>query len=147
MMIEQEWPYNLPIWRSSHKAVSPDGKYTAEIDPANERGMGNPSDGILKISNGQKFEECSPCFLWSSDSKFLVVPQFVTRYIIFGKQRILLINVEEKIVYASKDYSCYIQPKSFEDGLLVATHEPYEKPETLSWNITPDLNGWTRQNS
>ncbi len=46
-MNDPQWPYNLPIWRRFYRAISPDGRFIAQIDPAYEVSMGNPTGGIL----------------------------------------------------------------------------------------------------
>lgn len=90
-----EFPYNLPIWRSSYRAESPDKKYIAEIDPAYEVSMGNPTFGTLELSNGLSLPKCSPSFIWSDDSIYLAVPQFTSNWLWgVGKQRLLIIDVD-----------------------------------------------------
>ena len=96
-----DFPYNLPIWRDSYKAVSPNRKYTAEIDPAVEVSMGNPKIGTLKLSSGLSIPNCNPSFVWSDDSRYLAVPHYFMWCILFRRQRILVIDVEERRVYAS----------------------------------------------
>lgn len=66
---QQPWPYNLPIWRRSHRAVSPDGRIVAEIAQADEVSMGNPTMGRLLLSTGLEVPRCRPSFIWSVDSR------------------------------------------------------------------------------
>src|SRR5688572_16175234 len=93
-MSEQKWPYNLPIWRDAYRAVSPDGRLVARIDPAVEVSMGNPKTGILCVSNGLHIERCNPSFVWSDDSKYLAVPQFFEKLLVCRRQRLLVIAFE-----------------------------------------------------
>ena len=53
-MSQQQWPYNLPIWRSSDRAASPDGKLVAQINPATEISMGNPTYQLLQDAPRQR---------------------------------------------------------------------------------------------
>jgi len=71
--------YNLPIWRSSHRATSPDGRHVAWIDPAYEVSMGNPTAGTFCLSTGLQLQRCNPSFLWSDDSRYIAVPRFFNR--------------------------------------------------------------------
>src|SRR5436190_23130627 len=101
-MSERAWPYNLPIWRRFHRAVSPDGKLVAQIDPAWEVSMSNPTSGILCVSNGLHIPRCNPSFIWSDDSRFLAVPHYFNQFGLIRRQRLLVIWFEKRSVYASK---------------------------------------------
>lgn len=83
------WPYNLPIWRSFYRATSPDGRRVAQIDPALEMGMSNPTSGLLCVTSGPHIERCSPSFVWSDDSRYLAVPQFSG---FLGRARLLVVS-------------------------------------------------------
>jgi hypothetical protein len=74
-MLDEPFPYNLPIWRRSHVAVSPDGLLTATLY-GREVSMGNPTIGTLNLSNGIGIANCNPSFVWSEDSRYLAVPPF-----------------------------------------------------------------------
>ena len=126
-MKELPWPYNLPIWRSLYRAASPDGKRVAQIDPAVEVSMGNPTSGLLCVTGGPHIEKCNPSFVWSDDSRYLAVPQY---FGFFGRQRVLILSFEEKRVYASKETAWYFQPESFSGGQLVVTITPFRSPRT-----------------
>ena len=138
-MTDPQWPYNLPIWRGAHRAVSPDGRLVAEIDPAYEVSMGNPTYGTLRLSTGLKLERCNPSFLWSSDSRYLAVPQFFDRFGIFRRQRLLVIDARDQTVFASPDFTYYFQPESFSDGRLVVTKNPFKSAQQIAWAIPADL--------
>ena len=137
--MNQPSPYDLPIFRRAHRAKSPDGRWKAEIDPAFEVSMGNPTRGTLKLSSGHKLERCNPSFLWSDDSRFLAVPRFFNRFGLFRRQRLLVVDVQEGRVYASRETACYFQPDSFSDGDLVITKEPFRAGKRLLWRIPNEL--------
>src|SRR5689334_21827942 len=118
-MSESNWPYNLLIWRRFYRAVSPDGNLVAQIDPAYEVSMGNPTSGILCVSKGLHIERCNPSFVWSENSRFLAVPQYFNKLGVFRRQRLLVIAFEEHRVYASNISAWYYQPESFAAGQLV----------------------------
>ena len=86
--MNNEHPYNLPIWRRYHRALSPDGRHVAQIDPAYEISMGNPTSGMLCIGGGPHVDRCNPSFLWSDDSCYLAVSQFFERFVVFRRQRL-----------------------------------------------------------
>lgn len=138
-MTDQEWPYNLPIFRIAHRAASPDGRFQAEIDPASEVGMSDPTSGTLRLSTGLQLERCNPSFLWSSDSRYLAVPQFFYRLGLFRRQRLLVIDVQGRTVFAAPDFTYYFQPESFSDGRLVVIRNPAASPRQVMWSIPADL--------
>jgi hypothetical protein len=143
-MTAEQWPYSLPIWRRAHRAVSPDGQHVAEIDPACEVSMGNPTYGTLRLSAGLELEKCNPGFLWSSDSRYLAVAQFFNRFGLFRRQRLLIVVVHDRTVLASPDFTYYFQPASFSDGRLVVTKNPFRSPEEVVWSVPADLDHFTR---
>jgi hypothetical protein len=138
-MVERNWPYNLPIWRWSFRASSPDGRYIAEINPAWEVSMGNPTYGTLCMSVGLHLERCNPSFLWSNDSRYLAVPQFYLRFGLFRRQHLLLVDVKERRVFASAKKAYYFQPESFTGGQLVVTKNPFGRSKKFSWQIPEDI--------
>lgn len=137
MMTEEPWPYNLPIFRRSCCAHSPDGHRTAQINPATEKGMSNPTSGTLCVTGGPHVENCNPSFIWSDDSRYLVVPQF---HGVFKRQRILIVAFELKRIYMSNQKERYFQPESFSQGQLVVRLNPASKSTRLiSFTIPSDL--------
>ena len=135
-MTEAEWPYNLPIWRRFYRAQSPDGKHVAQIDPAYELTMGNPTWGILCISSGPHIERSNPSFVWSDDSCYLAVPQF---YGFFRRQRLLIVAFEEKRVFASIERVRHFQPESFSQGQLLVKINPSGSARVMTFNIPSEL--------
>ncbi len=147
-MTEEPWPYNLPIFRRSYCAQSPDGHRTAQVDPATEKGMSSPTSGTLCVTGGPHIEGCNPSFIWSDDSRYLAVPQF---HGFFGRQRILVVAFELKSIFASNQRERYFQPESFSQGQLVVTINPASKstrlttfkiPADFSMQFSPLLRVW-----
>jgi hypothetical protein len=131
-----KWPYNLPIWRRFHRALSPDGQRVALIDPAYEQGMGNPTAGLLCVTGGPHMQRCNPSFVWSDDSRYLAVPQF---HGFLDRQRILIVALEEKCVFASKERAGYFQPESFLAGQLIVTVNPSRSARVMTFDIPSEL--------
>lgn len=138
-MNDPGWPYNLPIWRRFHRAGSPDGRLIAQIDPAYEVSMGNPTSGILCISSGLHIERCNPSFIWSDDSRYLAVPQYFEKFGLVRRQRILLIAFDQRRVYASKTSTAYFQPESFSGGRLVVAVNPFASDRKIEFAIPADV--------
>ena len=136
-MTEEPWPYNLPIFRRSHCAQSPDGHRMARVDPAIEKGMSNPTSGTLCVTGDPHIEDCNPSFIWSDDSRYLVVPQF---HGFFGRQRILIVAFESKRIYVSNQREWYFQPESFSQGQLVVRICPaFKSTRLMNFKIPSDL--------
>lgn len=136
-MTEYPWPYNLPIWRSFYRATSPDGRRVAQIDPASEMGMSNPTSGLLCVTGGLHMERCSPSFVWSDDSRYLAVPQYSP---FLQRARLLIISFEEKCVFASKVRVWYFQPESFSSGQLLVKIAPHRSTtRVITFNIPAEF--------
>ncbi len=135
----EPWPYNLPIFRRTHRALSPDGAEVAEIRNAWEVSMSNPTRGTLELSSGLYLEGCNPSFIWSDDSRFLAVPRYFLRFGLFRRQRMAIIDAPARRVFLSPEAAFYFQPQSFNDGILVATAEPVRKPKQVQWQLPEDL--------
>lgn len=97
--------------------------------------MSNPTVGTLRLSLGLVIEDCNPSFVWSDDSRYLAVPQFVRRLLFFRKQRMLIVNVEERSVTASVSTAYYFQPETFSGGLLTVVREPFASAVQQSWQF------------
>jgi len=139
-MIEEKYPYNLPIWRRSHRQESPNRDMVAEINPAYEVSMSNPTIGTLEISCGITLPNCNPSFIWSDDSRYLAVPHFFYWRFLFRKQRLVIIDVLKRVGYASRKHTWYFQPKSFNNGKLIVTVEPFRSANDIEWLIPQDIN-------
>ena len=130
-----------PLWRSRLRAESPDHRFVAEINPAWEMSMGSPTWGTLCVSAGLHLDHCSPVFLWSADSRFLVVPRFVREFWRGRRQHLLVVDVVERWIYSSASMAPYLQPESFVDGTLTVIRNPHRRPSRLSWQIPGAFSG------
>jgi hypothetical protein len=137
--MSEPWPYNLPIFRRAHRAESPDGTVVAEIDPAYEVSMSNPTRGTLTLSTGLRLDGCNPSFVWSNDSRYLAVPRYFVRLGLFRRQRMAIVDVSARRVFVSPETAFYFQPESFRGGVLIATREPTRKAAQVRWLIPDDL--------
>ena len=133
---QSQMPNDGTRWRRFYRAQSPDGRRIAQIDPAVEVGMGNPTSGTLCITGGPHIERCNPSFIWSDDSLYLAVPQF---HGFFGRQRLLIVAFDEKRVFASKEREWYFQPESFSAGQLLVKINPSRTTRVTTFNIPSDL--------
>jgi len=140
----QPYPYDQPVWRSAHKAVSPDGGSVAEIARAVEHSMGNPTLGTLRLSSGLTLERCSPSFLWSADSRYLAVAQLDRVFGLFFAVRLLIVDTQDRSVLASRRFRTWLQPESFTDGLLQVTADLTSQPRELRWRIPAELGSFRR---
>jgi hypothetical protein len=100
--------------------------------------MGNPTSGTLCLSVGLHLDRCNPSFLWSQDSRYLVVPQFFQR---FGlrRQRLLIVAIQERYVLASTESAHYFQPESFTESQLIVVKNPFRSARYLQFAIPDDL--------
>ncbi|WP_146462586.1 hypothetical protein [Rubripirellula tenax] len=80
--------------------------------------MSNPTVGTLKMTTGLEVPRCSPAFLWSDDSRYLAVPQWIRRLGLFLRQRLLIVDANAEKVFASRFTYWLIDPKNFCDGRL-----------------------------
>lgn len=135
-MNEQPWPYNLPIWRRYYQSTSPDGRLVARIDPAYEVSMGNPTSGMLCISNGLHISRCNPSFVWSDNSRFLAVPQYSGW---FRRQHLLVIDFNSQRIHTSKMTTWYFQPETFIGGVLDVFINPFHSKRKVEFKIPSDL--------
>jgi len=137
--VSRLWPYSLPIFRRTNRAVSPDGKVVAAIDSAHEVSMGNPTRGTLVLSTGLRLDGCNPSFVWSDDSRYLAVPRYVAYLGLFRRQRMAIVDVLTERVFLSAETTVCFQPESFSEGVLIATREPTRRPSQVSWRIPDEL--------
>jgi hypothetical protein len=111
-------PYDLPPWRSSHRAVAPNSLVVAAIAEAFEHSMGNPTVGTLRISDGFELPNCNPAFIWSDDSKYLAVPQWHRCFGLFLRQRLVIVDIETRTVHGSRFTAWLLKPRTFDCGRL-----------------------------
>ena len=112
----------------------------AQIDPAWEVSMSNPTSGTLCVSNGLHLARCNPSFVWSDDSRFLAVPQFFSWFGFFRRQRLLVIWFDKHRVYASRETAWYFQPETFAGGRLVVTINPTsQRKRQVEFHVPDEL--------
>ena len=146
MMTAEYWPYNLPIFRRSHRAESADGAIVADMTSAVEVGMSNPTSGTLRLSTGLTIPDCNPSFIWSDDSRYLAVPQWCARMGLLRGQRLLIVEPASGQTFVSRWVWGFLQPESFERGELVVLRNPTRRvPERLAWRVPDGLEGFTRR--
>ncbi len=141
MTREDQLRETSPLWRSHFRAESPDHTFVAEINPAWEVSMGGPTQGTLCLSAGLHLDHCSPVFLWSEDSRFLVVPQFVPTFWRGLRQQLLVVDVVGRWIYRSVRMAPYLQPESFVKGRLTVIRNPHRRPTPRSWQIPEAFSG------
>ena len=128
-MTEKSYPYNLPPWRRQFSLPAPDGQNTATIHEAWELTMSGPTFGKLFIGNEFRIKNCSPTFTWSSDSRYLAVPQWCGIW--RRRQRILVLDIIGKKIYESRRKFNFLIFDGFEDGVFLVTDSPLKKEKKL----------------
>jgi hypothetical protein len=111
----------------------------AEIDPAYEVSMSNPTRGTLRLSTGLRLDGCNPSFIWSDDSRYLAVPWYFLRWHVFRRQRMAVVDLIGRRVVVSPETAFYFQPESFCAGVLTATREPAQRGDRVCWRVPEDL--------
>ncbi|HEX8196084.1 MAG TPA: hypothetical protein VF571_07850 [Pyrinomonadaceae bacterium] len=119
-------------WTDSLYSTSPDGQFIATIDDAWEVGMGAPTSGILKLSNGMTFQRCNPSAVWSDDSKFLAVPEWTKERM----QRLLVISMEQASVGYAPDIFRVLELHSFSRGKIKGIDSPIHKPREIEIDLS-----------
>jgi hypothetical protein len=128
-------PYDMPLFRSAHRAVSPSGLQRAWIAQASESSMGNPSLGTLEVSDGLVLEQCNPSFLWSDCSRYLAVLQ-VPRTGMFFAAHVVIVDTKMRAIWRSERYRCWLQPESFVGGALLATRHFKQNGKLEQWRVS-----------
>src|ERR1700674_2290580 len=118
-------------WTDSVSLTSPDGKFTAGIDDAQEVRMGAPTFGTLKISNGMSYESCNPSIVWSDDSKYLAVPQWTHQ----NDQRLLVISLEKHAARYVSGLFQVLELHSFVNGKIKGLDSPIYQPREIEIDV------------
>jgi len=132
-MTEEPYPYNLPPWRRSYEATSPDGRWHARVEDAWEIFMAGPTKGILSIDDVFQIPDCSPTFVWSNDSRYLAVPQW--KYWLRKRQRLLIVDVTDRFIMASRSIYRVLILMTFSDGIICGTDSPLWKPRQIQISL------------
>jgi hypothetical protein len=72
--------------------------------------MSSPTFGTLILSDGFRLDACNPSVLWSDTSRFLAVPQWRYMFGLRLRQRLLILDTVDRLVYASKPLACFFSP-------------------------------------
>ena len=123
-------PYNQAPWRRTYTAVSPDGCRIASMEEASEIFMSGPTKGVLAISDSIEIPDCSPTFLWSDDSRYLVTPQW--KYLLRRRQRLLVADLEQNVIYASPNKYRLLQLDTFSGGIIAGIDSPFRRPVDIT---------------
>ena len=124
---------SISPWADNAQITSPDGRWIASIAEAGEIGMGAPTLGVLRISNGLTRPSCNPSMVWSSDSEYLAVPQWTRD----RRQRLMIISVSRRASrYAPGEYRV-LELESFESGVVRGVDSPAHLPTPIRVDITP----------
>lgn len=100
--------------------LSPDGKHSAVVENLAEFGMGSPTSGRLILSDGTVLNSCSPSIAWSSDSRYLAVPQYTEQ----GFQQLLVVDViAHRTGYVEKPFKI-LQIHAFSNGVIIGVNSP-----------------------
>ena len=132
MELSSDMATKISAWDYSLNLTSPDGQITAVIDVASEVGQGAPTHGTLVLSNGLTFEGCNPSAVWSDDSKFLAVPQWIRG----GQQRLLVISMEQRSVGYAPGTFDVLELDSFSDGKIKGIDSPAYKPREIEIDLS-----------
>ena len=131
-------------WSMSMNLESPDGRFRAAIEEANEVGMGAPTSGALTLSTGARLEACNPSAVFSDDSEWVAVPQWTRE----RGQRLLVVGlVSGRIGRAPETYRV-LELASFEGGVVRGVDSPIYEPRAIEvplaelvWEDPPPTDG------
>ena len=134
--VRRRFQMAISAWNWTVSLDSPDGKYNASIEWANEIAMGAPTSGQLEISNNLTFPACSPSIAWSNNSLFLAVPQWQA-YDNGHRQRLMIVSMDHrKFQLLDDDYSV-LEIESFTNNIVQGVNSPAHNPRL----VTVDTSG------
>ncbi|MBN2730584.1 MAG: hypothetical protein JXR53_15275 [Bacteroidales bacterium] len=114
-------------WDGAVSLESPDGKFQAEIKDTIEIAMGAPTSGTLRLSDGRQWESCNVSMIWSTDSRYLAVPQWTRN----RNQRLMIIDVIEHHTFHAKGEFRVLQLEKFQDGIIEGIDSPIHMPKQV----------------
>ena len=121
----------ISAWTYEARQASPDGRLVAEVVDLNEVGMGAPTRGTLRISNGLTRERCSPSFVWSEDSEHLAIPEWTER----RNQRLVIVSMSRREGrYAPGEYSV-LELAEFDGGVVRGVDSPIHLPRVVEVDV------------
>jgi len=126
---------NISPWQSSVELTSPDGELLASIMDAVEIAMGGPTRGLLRFSNGFAVDGCNPSIVWSSDSKYLAVAQWVENRM----QKLLVVEPAGRRTRVMPGSYRVLRLESFEGGVIRGVDSPIHMPVRLEVAVTDEM--------
>ncbi|NJK80025.1 MAG: hypothetical protein HC876_01810 [Chloroflexaceae bacterium] len=115
-------------WYGGVSATSPDGHWHAAIEEAYEIAMGAPTAGTLELSDGRTFDWCNPALVWSSDSRYLAIPQWAEH----GMQLLLVISMDDGRHGYMPELYRVLALETFEDGIIRGIDSPIFQPVAIA---------------
>ena len=126
---------NISPWQQSIELTSPDGGLLASIMDAVEIAMGGPTRGLLRFSNGFTVEGCNPSIVWSSDSKYLAVPQWTEN----RTQNLLVVEPVARWTHVMPGSYRVLRLESFAGGVIRGVDSPIYMPARLKIAVTDEM--------
>jgi hypothetical protein len=130
--------YPISPWSDSADRISPDGRYRAIITDAGEVGMGAPTSGMLIISDNHhggrihvRLESCNPSFVWSADSRALVVAQWTPS----RRQQMCVVSVPSGIVRPVDGVFRVLELHALEQGVVRGVDSPLHMPQNFEFSV------------
>ena len=119
-------------WENELNLMSPDGIFRAEIADAGEIAMGAPTSGTLVINNEIKISSCNPSAVWSSNSRYLAIPQWTDKKM----QKLIVIDAKTgKLTISNKTFNVLVLNR-FEDNIINGIDSPNTKNEEFTIDFT-----------
>ena len=95
--------------------------------------MGAPTSGVLRLSNGLIFEHCNPSMVWSADSAYLAVPQWVPDHM---SQRLMIVSVWRRIHRYTPGTYRVLRLESFDGSIVTGFDSPDHLPARLRVDVS-----------
>ncbi len=131
----------LPIsawWQNPVSFQSPDGRWTATLDDASEVAMGAPTCGTLRLGE-RPYPNCNPSMVWSADSRFLAIPQWMFSGPSKGMQRLAIICPDGRWVRSAPGIYRVLQLERFAAGIVHGIDSPIWNPGRIAIDVNPLL--------
>jgi tetratricopeptide (TPR) repeat protein len=122
---------SVSAWADGVEMASPDGRFIASMPSALETGMGGPTLGELRISNGMVLKDCSPSIAWADDSSYLAVPHWETA----RTQRLLVVDLAAGKTRSAPEVYSILQLKSFCGGIILGVDSPRHQPREVRVDV------------
>ena len=120
--------YEDVAWRNEHKAESADGAFTARVAWASELSMSGPTAGPLVVTTGHCIPRCSPHFAWATDAPKLAALQWVLRFGLLRRQRVIVFDAASESFLVSRRLFRLLHITSFSSGEIEVVDSPFRAP-------------------